>query len=186
MASCINLRWSHLLRSKSRRKQQQTQDYIYLQWHFMTSSHHHEVTNKSEPEVSERKDPSSPSSSSSSSSSKFNDIHTWLASQPDQYCAEIYCDCCDPDTEAPTDLHYSSVRLPLPLPSSSLVSRPSSSSSLSSSVTSLARRQHSVSSFSSSCTSSSLGEDSLSEESYYSLQIRRTSRSIFKLSNKQL
>ena len=183
MASCINLKWSHLLRSKSRRKQQQTQDYIYLQWHFMTSSHHHEVT-KPEPEVSERKEPSA-----SSSSSKFSDIHTWLASQPDQYCAEIYCDCCDPDTEAPTDLHYSSVRLPLPLPSSSLVSRPSSSS-LSSSVTSLARRQHSVSSLSSSCTStsssSSLGEDLLSEESYYSLQIRRTSRSIFKSSNKRL
>ena len=178
MASCINLKWSQLLRSKSRRKQQQTQDYIYLQWHFMTSSHHHEVT-KPEPEVSERKEPSS-----SPSSSKFSDIHTWLASQPDQYCAEIYCDCCDPDTEAPTDLHYSSVRLPLPLSSSSLVSRPSSS--LSSSVTSLARRQHSVSSLSSSCTSSSLGEDLLSEESYYSLQIRRTSRSIFKLSNKQL
>ena len=179
MASCINLKWSQLLRSKSRRKQQQTQDYIYLQWHFMTSSHHHEVT-KQEPEVSERKEPSA------SSSSKFSDIHTWLASQPDQYCAEIYCDCCDPDTEAPTDLHYSSVRLPLPLPSSSLVSRPSSSSS--SSVTSLARRQHSISSLSSSCTStsSSLGEDLLSEESYYSLQIRRTSRSIFKLSNKQL
>ena len=184
MASCINLKWSQLLRSKSRRKQQQTQDYIYLQWHFMTSSHHHEVT-KQEPEVSESKEPSA---SSASSSSKFSDIHTWLASQPDQYCAEIYCDCCDPDTEAPTDLHYSSVRLPLPLPSSSLVSRPSSSSSLSSSVTSLARRQHSVSSLSSSCTSSSssLGEDLLSEESYYSLQIRRTSRSIFKLSNKHL
>ena len=181
MASCINLKWSQLLRSKSRRKQQQTQDYIYLQWHFMTSSHHHEVT-KPEPEVSARNEPSS----SSSSSSKFSDIHTWLASQPDQYCAEIYCDCCDPDTEAPTDLHYSSVRLPLPLPSSSLVSRPSSSSSLSSSVTSFARRQHSVSSLSSSCTSSSLEEDLLSEESYYSLQIRRTSRSIFKLSNKQL
>ena len=182
MASCINLKWSQLLRSKSRRQQQQTQDYIYLQWHFMTSSHHHEVT-KQEPEVSERKEPSS-----SSSSSKFSDIHTWLASQPDQYCAEIYCDCCDPDTEVPADLHYSSVRLPLPLPSSSLVSRPSSSSSLSSSVTSLARRQHS--SLSSSCTSSSSslgeGEDLLSEESYYSLQIRRTSRSIFKLSNKHL
>ena len=186
MASCINLKWSQLLRSKSRRKQQQTQDYIYLQWHFMTSSHHHEVT-KQEPEVSERKEPSSPSSSSS----KFNDIHTWLASQPDQYCAEIYCDCCDPDIEAPTDLHYSSVRLPLTLPSSSVVSRPSSSS-LSSSVTSLDRRQHSISSLSSSCTSSSSssslgeGEDLLSEESYYSFQIRRTSRSIFKLSNKQL
>ena len=180
MPSCLS--WSFWTRKHKANKH--NTDYVYLQWHFMTSSHHHEVT-KQEPEVSERKEPSSPSSSSAS---KFSDIHTWLASQPDQYCAEIYCDCCDPDTEAPTDLHYSSVRLPLPLPSSSLVSRPSSSSS----VSSLARRQNSISSLSSSYTSSSssssssLGEDLLSEESYYSLQIRRTSRSIFKLSNKQL
>ena len=185
MASCIKFNLKHLLRSKS--KQKQNQDYIYLQWHFMTSTANLDETQPYDT-VSDSIE-AKPEVTSSIGNTKFSDIHSWLASQPENICTEIYCDCCDTDS----DLHYSCVDVTRPTSSSSL-SQPSSvlagsTSSLVNSTTSLAltRRQNSISSMTSSGSGSSyFYEDCVyhspsDEESYYSLQIRQKSKSLFKL-----
>ena len=177
--ACVNIK--QLLRS-SKTKQKQNQDYIYLQWHFMTSAHSTPldratydnvdigaVTPPPEPEVAK----------SEEVSTRFSDIRLWLASQPESVCTEIYCDCCDP---AEDDLHYSCVDV-----ASSVVSlTPPSSASLVSKSTSLSRRQNSISSISSTGSSmtSTSSEDLDSEESFYSNTIRQKSKSIFKQSSK--
>lgn len=186
MASCIKFNLKHLLRSKS--KQKQNQDYIYLQWHFMTSTANLDDTQPYDTVSDSIED--KPEVASNRGNTKFSNIHTWLASQPENICAEIYCDCCDTDS----DLHYSCVDVSRPTSASSLSSKPTyalagSTSSLINSTTSLMlkRRQNSISSMisSGSCSnSSSFYEECISpcdEESYYSLQIRQKSKSLFRL-----
>ena len=182
--SCINMKWKHLLKSKS--KQKHTQDYIYLQWHYMTSpatpddtAPYDIVRDNIEPvqEVAAKTE-----------NSKFSNIHTWLASQPENICTEIYCDCCDPDT----DLHYSCVDVSR---HSSLTSLTQSSSALTGSSSSLikpslikSRRQDSISSITSSQSSASNNSNSTycslyneqDEDIYYSFQLRQKSKSLFK------
>ena len=183
MASCIKFNLKHLLRSKS--KQKKNQDYIYLQWHFMTSTSNLDETQPYDTVSDSIED--KPEVTSSGGNTKFSNIHTWLASQPENICTEIYCDCCDTDS----DLHYSCVDVTRPTSSSSLAQPSSvlsgSSSSLVNSTTSLVmtRRQNSILSMTSSGSETScFYEDCVypsDEESYYSLQIRQKSKSLFKL-----
>ena len=121
--ACLNIK--QLIKGKS--KQKQNQDYIYLQWHYMTSTKTmvqediatYDIVdndNKSEvikPEVESREEVST----------RFSDIRLWLAAQPENVCTEIYCDCCDASDD---DLHYSCVEVTSSVPSLTL-STPSSS-----------------------------------------------------------
>ena len=84
---------------KTRRKKLQlkkNEDYIYLQWHFMTSNNKGSPASHSSDELHDIRSRSAEEEVSvpEPESSIFSDIHTWLANQPDHFCAEIYCDCC--------------------------------------------------------------------------------------------
>ena len=79
MPSCLSWKfWS-----RKHKASKQNSDYIYLQWHFMTS----QQDQKRESPVMR--------SPLSTEESKYADIRTWLDSLPDTLCTEIYCDCCD-------------------------------------------------------------------------------------------
>ena len=183
--ACINLHWKHLLRNKLQLKK--NEDYIYLQWHFMTSNNKGSPASHSSDELHDIRSRSVEEEVSvpEPESSIFSDIHTWLANQPDHFCAEIYCDCCDPTL----DLHYSCVNISFTSqPSLSIDRVPLESTSQTENSRNLNRRQDSISSVATSASASScvthssgvtLGDDEC-EESNYSLQIRRKSISIFR------
>ena len=177
--ACINLSWKQLLKRKTALRKN-NEDYIYLQWHFMTSNHpsgssdshssdHHRDFRRVETEEDE------PSVPDPQQSSMFSDIRTWLASQPDTFCAEIYCDCCDPSL----DPLYSAVNTSL----ESVTSSSRIPDNTESTFSNINRRQDSVSSVVSttlSMSSSDFTSDEEQDESNYSLQIRRKSKSLFR------
>ena len=95
--ACINLSWKHLLKRKT--KLRQNEDYIYLQWHFMTSNNTGNTESHSSAPPGDILNEEPEETVPQPESSIFSDIRTWLASQPDHFCAEIYCDCCDPSLD---------------------------------------------------------------------------------------
>ena len=100
------------------------------------------------------------------SKSKFENIHSWLETQSIESYNSISCDsecnCCESD-----DVHYACVD----------VTQMSSTS-----TDDLLQRDYSSRQFSESSLLSceSFSSDSLSDESYYSLQIRKKSKTIFR------
>ena len=189
--ACINLSWKHLLKRKT--KLRMNEDYIYLQWHFMTSNNTGNTDSQSADLLREMRRAETEETISEPESSIFSDIRTWLASQPDHFCAEIYCDCCDPSL----DPHYTGVNTSFSSPPSS-PRIPDNTSITPAEYTphieniskNLNKRQDSVSSVTSSTLSesfsasagtlSSYTSDGEQDESNYSLQIRRKSKSLFR------
>ena len=187
--ACINLSWRHLLKRKT--KLRKNEDYIYLQWHFMTSNNTGNNDSHSVEHLPDIRSAETEDKVPDPESSIFSDIRTWLASQPDHFCAEIYCDCCDPSL----DPHYSGVSTSFSSPPSSpripniTHNTPAEDTPHLENITrNLNRRQDSVSSvttstlseFSSVTTSSCYTSVDEQDESNYSLQIRRKSKSLFR------
>ena len=182
--ACINLNWKHLLKRKT--KLRQNEDYIYLQWHFMTSNNARNTEPHSSDPLGDILSVEPEETLPQSESSIFSDIRTWLASQPDHYCAEIYCDCCDPSLDplySAVNASFSSSSPRIPdnthnTPATQMETAPKN----------MNRRQDSVSSVTtstfseSSCanTTSFYTSDDEQDESNYSLQIRRKSKSLFR------
>ena len=182
--ACINLNWKHLLKRKT--KLRQNEDYIYLQWHFMTSNNSRNTEPHSSDPLGDILSAEPEETFPQSESSIFSDIRTWLASQPDHFCAEIYCDCCDPSLDplySAVNASFSSSSPRIPdnthiTPATQMETAPKN----------LNRRQDSVSSVttstfsesSSANTTSFYTSDDEQDESNYSLQIRRKSKSLFR------
>ena len=164
--------------NKQRTSSKHNTDYIYLQWHFMTSQQDQVATHTTSPTTKPNpttmtprdqpavtnKDPAVRRSSveeeergQTSEERKYSDIQSWLSSLPDSVCTEIYCDCCDglqPSPPPPV----------LPRRQDSIVS-----------VTSVTSTTSSNCSCSECLHNSQLSDD----ESLYSSQLRRKSRDIF-------
>ena len=186
--ACINLSWKHLLKRKT--KLRMNEDYIYLQWHFMTSNNTGNTDSQSADPLHEMRRAETEETIPEPESSIFSDIRTWLASQPDHFCAEIYCDCCDPSL----DPHYAGVNTSLSSPPSSPritdntgITPAEYTTHIEKISKNLNRRQDSVSSVTSSslssfsvATLSRYTSDGEQDESNYSLQIRRKSKSLFR------
>ena len=182
--ACINLNWKHLLKRKT--KLRQNEDYIYLQWHFMTSNNtgNTESHSSAPPGDILNTEPEEPVPQPESSI--FSDIRTWLASQPDHFCAEIYCDCCDPSL----DPLYSAVNVSFSSSPPRIPDTTHITPQIEKTSTNFNRRQDSVSSVTTSTFSESSSANTTSfcfytsddeqDESNYSLQIRRKSKSLFR------
>ena len=174
MPSCLP--WKYLT-NKQRTNSKHNTDYIYLQWHFMTSQQDEasatptSTTTTPKPTTSisiSRDQPAVTNNNTAvrrssaeeeergetSEERKYADIQSWLSSLPDSVCTEIYCDCCD--------------GLQPPPPPQVLPRRQDSIAS----VTSLTSSNCSCSE----CLHNSQLSD---EESLYSTQLRRKSRDIF-------
>ena len=96
---------------------------------------------------------------------EFENIHKWLQGQDNlSSCSEIYCDCCD----AVDDVHYACVDVSIPTDSKDNIQCFLDTSYI---------RESDGSSNSSEYDS--IEDGTLSEESYYSLQLRKKSKVIF-------
>ena len=129
---------------KHKKKCKDPQDYVFMNWQFISAFPKELVGNKFDERV-EHID-------NLPSFAEFENIHLWLQGQENlSSCSEIYCDCCD----AVDDVHYAGV------------------DNLNTSS-----RNESEGSYSSS-EYDSIEDGTLSEESYYSLQLRKKSKVIF-------
>ena len=173
MPSCLP--WKYLT-NKQRTNSKHNTDYIYLQWHFMTSQQDQVATHTTSPTTKPNpttitprdqpavtnKEPAVRRSSveeeeergETSEERKYADIQSWLSSLPDSVCTEIYCDCCD--------------GLQTPPPPKVLPRRQDS-------IVSVSSTRSSACSCSECLQNSQLSDD----ESLYSTQLRRKSRDIF-------
>ena len=170
MPSCLPWKWTNKHRSSSKHNT----DYIYLQWHFMTSQQDQDqdlvsntitskTSSRAQPAVSNNKTAVRRSSGEeergeNSEERKYADIQSWLSSLPDSVCTEIYCDCCDGLQQTP----------PPPPPPPVLPRRQDSITSVTS-----------VSSSNCSCSECLQSSQLSDDESLYSIQLRRKSRDIF-------
>ena len=159
--------WKFWAQRKYKHNKLHATDYIYLQWHFLTSQHETaEETYRTYDVV----DNIERSGQGSDSQAIYCDVKTWLDSQPQpsDLNKEIYCDCCQTSSSPSSSNSYSS---------SSLYS-----SSSSSSLPKMYRRHDSVSSVTTDICDCSycVGYLDISDdESLYSSQLRRKSRDIF-------
>ena len=152
--SCVQ--WRSLF-SKKHRAGGRNEDYIYLQWHFMTSG----TTESPAKSVPAR---NTAGLAALPPVSKFENIHSWLESLPETVCTEIYCDCCDGrELEQQQQEEEEDVRRERLL-------RAGSASTLTSSTSSSPSRYSS---------SLSVRDQHLTEETFYSLQLRQKSRILF-------
>ena len=145
------LHWKYWTqRQRKHKAKKATTDYVYLQWHFRSQEERTEDTYKTYDVVD------------NIDKTVYEDIQTWLASQPHHSHTEIYCDCCQDDNTSNTTNQSGGARM--------------------------SRRQDSVSSVSTSTSTSystcscleCLQYSDISEdESLYSSQLRRKSRDIF-------
>ena len=174
MPSCLS--WK--LFTKKHKANKRNTDYVYLQWHFMTSQQGEDTTQVStEARTEVRTEDYQPavrdlSRVQTTEERKNADIQSWLESLPDSVCTEIYCDCCDAEI-------YSQLQSS-PSSSPSTIIYSNTSSSCTPSVA--PRRQDSISSMTSSscsCAQCLQSSEESDDESLYSLQLRRKSRDIF-------
>ena len=139
-------------RQRKHKAKKESQDYIYLQWHF-SPQERTEETYKTYDVVD------------NIAQSVYSDIQTWLASQPqsDNRNTEIYCDCCQEDnTSNITNNQSGAARMSRRQGSVSTVSTVSS-----------------ISTSHCSCSECLPYSDISDDESLYSSQLRRKSRDIF-------
>ena len=149
--ACVQFKISSWLKRKIKAKTCESQDYVYLNWEFQR----YNLIESEEKETNQKLEAKlEPKLMKISTVSKFENIHSWLQSQ-DAYLdnpsfKKSDCACCESE-----DIHYACVDVTQNSMFNS--SRFNSEASL---------------------TSSEL-EDSFSEESYYSLQLRDQSRVLF-------
>ena len=148
--ACVQFKLPSWLKNKIQGKSCESEDYIYLKWEFKTNGN-------SGMKSMHRKEEKRTYLSELPSISKFKDIHSWLLSQdiPLQSSSlhDSKCSCCESK-----DIHYSCVDVTASIKQSQMIN-----SSRFNSETSLLST-----------------DDSVSEESYYSLQLRDQSRIWFR------
>ena len=155
--TCVKFNLGVMIKNLLKKKCKDPQDYVYMNWQFISAYPKELVGNKFDERVE--------NIDNLPSFAEFENIHKWLQGQDNiSSCREIYCDCCD----AVDDVHYACVDLTLPN-----ARKDNNDCFLDTSY----RKKSDGSSTSSEYDS--IEDGTQSEESYYSLQLRKKSKVIF-------
>ena len=157
--TCVKFNFGVIIKNllKQKKKCKDLQDYVYINWQFKSAYPKEMVGYTFDDRIENIEN--------LPSFAEFENIHKWLEGQDNiSSCSEIYCDCCD----AVDDVHYACVD----------VTNGTSSKDYGVPLNDSSPRKKSDGS-STSSEYDSIEEGTLSEESYYSLQLRKKSKIIF-------